>query len=65
MRVRRRMLWNGVAFASVVVSWAPCAVPSISQSGFIDDDMASDFIVPRPFLLKIRSFQVGLTKSCR
>ena len=46
MRVRRRMLWNGVVTVSVVLSQSGklCAVPSISQSGLTDGDNASDFI---------------------
>ena len=46
MRVRRRILWNGVVTVSVILSQLGklCAVPSISQSGLTDDDIASDFI---------------------
>ena len=46
MRVRRRMLWNGVVTVSVVLSrlGALCSAPSISQSGLADGDVASDFI---------------------
>ena len=40
------MLWNGAVSVSVVLSQLGklCAVPSISQSGLTDDDIASDFI---------------------
>ena len=46
MRVRRRMLWNGVVTVSVVLSQLGtlCVVPNISQSGLTDGDIASDFI---------------------
>ena len=46
MRVRRRMLWNGAVTVSIVLSQLGnlCVVPSISQSGIADGDIASDFI---------------------
>jgi ribonuclease J len=46
MRARRRMLWNGVVTASVIMnhSGTLCAVPSIAQSGLGDGDFASDYI---------------------
>jgi ribonuclease J len=46
MRTRRRMLWNGVVTVSVILnhSGTLCAVPSITQSGLGDGDVASDYI---------------------
>ena len=61
MRVRRRMLWNGVVTVSVVLSQLGklCAVPSISQSGLADCDMLVILLLPRPFLLKTLSKLLG------
>ena len=46
MRARRRMLWNGVVTASVILNKAGalCTVPSIAQSGLADAAAGSDYV---------------------
>ncbi len=46
MRVRRRMLWNGVVTVSVILNQSGklCVAPSIAQSGLGEGDVVSDYI---------------------
>ena len=46
MRARRRMLWNGVVTASLVMNrnGGLCAVPAVSQTGISDADTAADYV---------------------
>ena len=46
LRARRRMLWNGAVTASVVLngSGGLCAVPTVSQTGISDNELAQDYI---------------------
>ena len=46
MRARRRMLWNGVVTASLVMNrdGGLCAVPAVSQAGISDETAAADYV---------------------
>ena len=46
MRARRRMLWNGVVTASLVMNrdGGLCAVPAVSQTGISDESAATDYV---------------------
>ena len=65
MRARRRMLWNGAVTASVVLnrSGGLCAVPTISQTGISDKDLADDYIARAS--IAVEDALSGLGKSAR
>ncbi|MDA9929730.1 ribonuclease J [Alphaproteobacteria bacterium] len=65
MRARRRMLWNGVVTASVILngSGALCAVPAVSQTGISDVGSASDYVASAS--LAIEDALAGLGRTAR
>ena len=65
MRARRRMLWNGVVTASLVMnrSGGLCAVPAVSQTGISDADTAADYVAAAS--LAIEDAIVGMGRGAR
>ena len=65
MRARRRMLWNGVATASLVMNrdGGLCAVPAVSQTGIGDESAAADYIATAS--LAIEDALAGMGRSAR
>ena len=65
MRARRRMLWNGVATASLVMNrnGGLCAVPAVSQTGIGDESAAADYIATAS--LAIEDALAGMGRAAR
>ena len=65
MRARRRMLWNGVVTASLVMNrdGALCAVPAVSQTGISDADTAADYVAAAS--LAIEDALAGMGRGAR
>ena len=65
MRARRRMLWNGVVTASLVMSrhGALCAVPTVSQTGIGDAAAAADYIATAS--IAVEDALSGMTRNAR
>ena len=65
MRARRRMLWNGVVTASLVMNRAGglCAVPTVSQTGISDEAAAADYIAAAS--LAIEDALAGMGRAAR
>jgi len=65
MRARRRMLWNGVVTASLVMNrdGGLCAVPAVSQTGISDDSAATDYVATAS--LAIEDALAGMGRAAR
>ncbi len=65
MRARRRMLWNGVVTASLVMNrdGGLCAVPAISQTGISDEAAAADYVATAS--LAIEDALAGMGRAAR
>jgi len=65
MRARRRMLWNGVVTASLVMNrnGGLCAVPAVSQTGISDADSAADYVAAAS--LAIEDAIAGMGRGAR
>ena len=65
MRARRRMLWNGVVTASLVMNrdGGLCAVPAVSQTGISDADTAADYVAAAS--LAIEDAVAGMGRGAR
>ena len=65
MRARRRMLWNGVVTASLVMNrdGGLCAVPAISQTGISDEVAAADYVATAS--LAIEDALAGMGRAAR
>ena len=65
MRARRRMLWNGVVTASLVMNrdGSLCAVPAVSQTGISDADTAADYVAAAS--LAIEDALAGMGRGAR
>ena len=65
MRARRRMLWNGVVTASLVMNrdGGLCAVPAVSQTGISDADTAADYVAAAS--LAIEDAIAGMGRGAR
>ena len=65
MRARRRMLWNGVVTASLVMNrdGGLCAVPAVSQTGISDEGAAADYIAAAA--LAIEDALAGMGRAAR
>jgi len=65
MRARRRMLWNGVVTASLVMNRGGglCAVPAISQTGISDEAAAADYVATAS--LAIEDALAGMGRAAR
>jgi ribonuclease J len=65
MRARRRMLWNGVVTASLVMNrdGGLCAVPAISQTGISDEVAAADYVAT--VSLAIEDALAGMGRAAR
>ena len=65
MRARRRMLWNGVVTASLVMNrdGGLCAVPTVSQTGISDADTAADYVAAAS--LAIEDAIAGMGRGAR
>ena len=65
MRARRRMLWNGVATASLVMNrdGGLCAVPAVSQTGIGEESAAADYIATAS--LAIEDALAGMGRAAR
>jgi len=65
MRARRRMLWNGVVTASLVMNrdGGLCAVPAVSQTGISDDSAATDYVATAS--LAIEDALAGMGRATR
>ncbi len=65
MRARRRMLWNGVVTASLVMNrnGVLCAVPAVSQTGISDADSAADYVAAAS--LAIEDAIAGMGRGAR
>jgi ribonuclease J len=65
MRARRRMLWNGVVTASLVMNrdGGLCAVPAISQTGISDEAAAEDYVATAS--LAIEDALAGMGRAAR
>lgn len=65
MRARRRMLWNGVVTASLVMNrnGELCAVPAVSQTGISDADTAADYVAAAS--LAIEDAVAGMGRGAR
>jgi ribonuclease J len=65
MRARRRMLWNGVVTASLVMNrdGGLCAVPAVSQTGISDESAATDYVATAS--LAIEDALAGMGRAAR
>lgn len=65
MRARRRMLWNGVVTASLVMNrdGGLCAVPAVSQTGISDETAAADYVAAAS--LAIEDALAGMGRAAR
>ena len=65
MRARRRMLWNGVVTASLVMNrnGGLCAVPAVSQTGISNADTAADYVAAAS--LAIEDAIAGMGRGAR
>lgn len=65
LRARRRMLWNGVVTASLVMNrdGGLCAVPAVSQTGISDESAAADYIATAS--LAIEDALAGMGRAAR
>ena len=65
MRARRRMLWNGVVTASLVMNrdGGLCAVPAVSQTGISDEGAAADYVAAAS--LAIEDALAGMGRTAR
>ena len=65
MRARRRMLWNGVVTASLVMNrdGGLCAVPAVSQTGISDEAAAADYVAAAS--LAIADALAGMGRAAR
>lgn len=65
MRARRRMLWNGVVTASLVMNrkGGLCAVPAVSQTGISDANTAADYVAAAS--LAIEDAIAGMGRGAR
>ena len=65
MRARRRMLWNGVVTASLVMNrdGGLCAVPAVSQTGISDEAAAADYVAAAS--LAIEDALAGMGRAAR
>ena len=65
MRARRRMLWNGVVTASLVMNrdGGLCAVPAVSQTGISDQTAAADYVAAAS--LAIEDSLAGMGRAAR
>jgi ribonuclease J len=65
MRARRRMLWNGVVTASLVMNrdGGLCAVPAVSQTGISDESAAADYVASAS--LAIEDALAGMGRAAR
>ena len=65
MRARRRMLWNGVVTASLVMNrdGGLCAVPTVSHAGISDESAAADYVATAS--LAIEDALAGMGRAAR
>jgi ribonuclease J len=65
MRARRRMLWNGVVTASLVMNrdGGLCAVPAVSHAGISDESAAADYVATAS--LAIEDALAGMGRAAR
>jgi ribonuclease J len=65
MRARRRMLWNGVVTASLVMNrdGRLCAVPAVSHAGISDESAAADYVATAS--LAIEDALAGMGRAAR